>query len=215
MQGGSMSEAGWGITQLKWFAWILTLLLIPAAVRANVVDLGVLSYDPFIPGSPGSPGVDAFNVANFTGAFDLPPSFPVSDNLTLLGASLTLFPIGKTPQVFALGDIGPGFLLDAFGNPVVQVPDGELFTSAELTATLSATQFALAGGGSFTANSPAINTLLLPSSGSVLTPGVDFAFIEASSGPASTPEPASIVFLLTTLLASAGLVRRVRSRHST
>jgi hypothetical protein len=190
-------------------------LIASLSAKANFIDLGVFSFDSFIPGGPSSPGINAFNIANFTGAFDLPPSFPVIDNLTFQSATLTLFQSGQAPQIFTLGDIGPGFLLDAFGNPVVQIPDTEVFTSAELTATLSATTFALSGGGSFAASSAAIDTLLSPSSGSALSPGVDFALIQASSGPVPTPEPTSIVFLLTTLLASAGIVRGVRSSRAT
>jgi hypothetical protein len=79
--------------------------------------------------------------------------------------------------------------LDGFGNLVVEVPDNEVFTSAELTATLSATTFARAGGGVFTASSTAIDTLLLPSSGPNLIAGADLALIEASGSISTPPVP--------------------------
>jgi len=188
--------------RLTAFACVVGFCLIPTAAKADLISLGVLSYDTFIPGGLGSPGVDAFNIANFTGPFNLPPDFPVTDNLTLQGATLTLFQNGQTPQVLMLGDIGPGFLLDSFGNPVVQVPDNELFTSAEFTATLSVTQFALASGGSFVANSAAIDALLLPSSGPSLTADVDQTLIEAAGAfpTVTTPEPAGVVLLLSILV---------------
>jgi hypothetical protein len=195
------------------FDCALALCLAPAVARATAVDLGVLSYDVFIPGGAGSPGVDAFDIANFTGAFSVAPDYPVTDSLTFQSASLTLFPIGSTPVVIALGDIGPGFLLDAFGNPIVQVPDTEVFTSAEFTATLSPASFALAGGGTLTASSTAISTVLIPSNGATLTAGVDSAFIETNAvASASTPEPASLPLVAAALLLGAGLVK-ARSRR--
>lgn len=210
-----MNRVPWWRVRLHGAACIVALCLAPMMARADIADLGVLSYDVFIPGIPGSPGVDAFDIANFTGAFSLPPDFPATDNLTFQSASLTLFPVGLAPVVMALGDIGPGFLLDAFGNPVVQVPDSEVFTSAEFTATLSPLSFALAGGGPFTAGSAVIDTVLMPSNGATLTAGVDSALIETTGSlSTSTPEPSSIVLLLTCLSVCGWLLRRARSPSS-
>src|SRR5580658_9899718 len=103
-----MVDARWPFRRMSWCA--VALFLTAGAACANSVDLGVLSYDVFIPGAPGMPGVDAFDIANFTGAFGLPPDFPVSGNLTLVGATLTLFPLGQPSEVLALGNIGPGYL---------------------------------------------------------------------------------------------------------
>jgi hypothetical protein len=65
---------------LKWLANVIALGLVATGARGNLIDLGVLSYHPFIPGSPASPGVDAFDTANFTKAFNLPQEFPVTDS---------------------------------------------------------------------------------------------------------------------------------------
>jgi hypothetical protein len=174
--------------------------------HASTVFLGALSFDTFIPGSVDAPGVDAFNVANLTDSFSLPPDFPVTDNLIFQSASLTLNPVGQAPELFSLGDIGPGFLLDSSGNPVVQVPSTQTFASAEFTATLSAQVFALADGTSFTAGSTSIDVLLLPSQGLTLTADVDQTTLDVSSAPPSvTPEPENWAVTLLVLL---WLVRR-------
>jgi hypothetical protein len=182
----------------------LCALCVPA--HASTVLLGALSFDTFILGSVGAPGVDAFNVANLTGSFSLPPDFPVTDNLTFQSASLTLNLIGQPAELFSLGDIDPGFLLDSSGNPVVQVPSSLSIASAEFTATLSAQVFALAGGTSFTAGSTSIDVLLLPSQGPSLTADVDQTTLDVSSAsPSVTPEPESWAL---TLLVLVWLMRR-------
>ena len=144
----------------------LYLLAVPA--QANIASVGTLSYDTFIPGSSGFPGVDAFNLSNLSGGFSLPADFPVTDSLTFQSARLTLTFSDLSQEVFNLGDIGPGFLLDPSGNPVVQVPSDQLFASAEFTATLSPGSFALFNGTSFVADSTSLDVLLQPSSGPTL-----------------------------------------------
>lgn len=114
-----------------------TLCLLVSIAQADTVSVGVLSYDTFIPAGDGSPGVLAFDLANLTGAFSLPTDLPVTNSLTFESATLTLTLSDLTQDVIALGDIGPGFLLDQSGNPIVQVPGNEMFDSAEFTATLS------------------------------------------------------------------------------
>src|ERR1700733_1615119 len=180
--------------------------------RADVALVGTLSYDTFIPGGSGSPGIDAFNVSNLTGGFDLPPDFPVSDSLTFQSASLTLTFSNLSKEVFSLGDIDPGFLLDPSGNPVVQVPGDQLFASAELTATLSAGSFGLFDGTSFVADSTSIDVVLQPSSGLTLVADTDQTTIGVSgSGTEVTPEPSFFVVLLLALT-SLVLVRIRRKR---
>jgi len=176
----------------------VTFGLLTPAVRASTIAVGVLSFDTFIPpGGDGSPGVDAFDIVNLTGGFSLPPDFPVTDSLTFEDAILTLTLSDSSEEVFDLGDIGPGFLLDGSGNPVVQVSSDESFTSAELTATLSPTTFMLFDGSMFSADSSALDVLLLPSSGSTLTVDVDETTIDVSSAAAaSTPEPARAALVL-------------------
>ena len=182
------------------------LLLAPA--RAATVYVGALSYDTFVPAGDGSPGIFAFDLANLTGAFDLPPDFPVADDLTFQGAVITLTLSDLSQQVFDLGDIGPGFLLDGDGNPIVQVPGDEVIDSAEFTATLSAPTFALYDGTSFIADSTAMDILLLPSSGPTLTVDVDQITIGVSGTAQSTPEPSSRDMVLLALPLLAWSLRR-------
>jgi hypothetical protein len=176
----------------------VALVLSCSAARADSVNLGVLSYDTFIPSSAGGPGIDALDLSNLTGVFNLPSDFLVSDNLTFLNAVLTVTPSGQAAEVFDLGDIGPGFLLDTSGNPVVQLASDELVTSAELTATLSSTSFLLSDGTTFVADSTAIDVTLGPSSGQTLTADVDQAVISVSGGApiSSVPEPTGSALLL-------------------
>jgi hypothetical protein len=151
-------------------------------LRADSLNLGVVSFDNLIPGDLG-PGVNAFDISNFTGSFGLPPDFPSLTDVTFKNSTLKLF--GGTTQILALGDIGPGFLA-----PAASFPDTDDFSSAEFTADLDVTTFLLAGGGTFTANSAAIDIFLNPSSGLNLLAG-DFALITVSNEPTAIPEPAS------------------------
>jgi hypothetical protein len=194
-------------------AFCAVLCLSATAARADILELGTLSYDTFIPESQDFPGVDAFNISNLTGAFSLPPSFPALDNLTFQAATLTLFSSGQAPQLFSLGDIAPGFLLDQFGNPIIQVPGDETFQSAEFTATLSASSI-LEPGGTFTAGSNAIDVFLLPSQGPDLTPDDDQTTISVT-GQMSTPEPASWSLLLIVFAWVAWTLRKRRFSRST
>lgn len=199
----------------RWFyklAYCVALCLALTVAKADVF-VGVFSYDTFIPAGDGAPGVDAFNVANFTGSFGLPPDFPAADDLIFQSASINLFQGSTLWNTFTLGDIGPGFALDGFGNPLLQVPDDVAFTSAEFIATLSPLTFTLADGNLFTVSSGSIDTLLLPSSDSDLTVDVDNVLISVpgTEHVASTPEPASVVLLLTGIACLALRVRASRA----
>ena len=189
-------------------------LLLHTRARADIVNIGVLSYDTFIPSGAGSPGIDAFDLSNLTGAFNLPPDFSVSDSLILQNAVLTVTPSGQAAQVFDLGDIGPGLLSDPSGNPVVQLPSDELFASAELTATLSSTSFLLSDGTTFVADSGALDVTLGPASGPTLTADVDQGVISVSGGPpvSSIPEPKGSLPLLVAGVWFASRLRRTQ-RH--
>jgi hypothetical protein len=191
---------------------ILTVLcLFSAMARADIVALGTLSYDTFIPAGNGFPGVDAFNLANFTGAFSLSPDFPAVDDLTFQSAVLTLTLSDLSQEVLDLGDIGPGFLVDNSGNPIVQVPGDQVFASAELTATLSPLTFGLSDGTSFTADSAAMDILLLPSSGPSLAVDVDQITIGVSGTVQTTvPEPMSRDLILLVLPGVVWNLRRKR-----
>jgi len=190
------------------------LILSAPVVHATDLFVGTLSYDTFIPAGGGSPGVDAFNIANFTGAFDLPPDFPVSDDLTFESAVLTLTLADLSQQVFDLGDIAPGFLIDGSGNPVVQVPGNANFTLVEFTATLAPTTFTLFDDTSFNADSAAIDISLTPTSGPTLTVDVDQTTIDVSGSQViSTPEPRSSLLMVTgvlLLLSRSRFTKRLR-----
>jgi len=188
--------------------------LLASTARAGVISIGVLSYDTFIPAGGGSPGVDAFDIANLTGAYSLPPDFPVTDSLTLQSAVLTLTFSDSTQQVWDLGDIGPGFLLDNNGNPIVQVPGDETFASAELTAALSPRTFMLYDGSTFSAGSASIDTLLLPSSGTTLTVDVDQTTIDVSSAPSGVPEPSGVSLMAVGLVSIVFLWYRDHRRRT-
>src|ERR1019366_312893 len=130
----------------------IVLLLSPTAAFCDTVNIGLISFDVFIPGDINTPGVNVFNIYNFTGdpslgGFALPPDFPAMESLTFLSSSLTLMS-GGSPLAIPLGDLGPGALSPT--DPV-QFPDTSLFTGAIFTATLSRTSFLLSGGGAFLA----------------------------------------------------------------
>ncbi len=188
--------------RLATYAGLALNLALPAA-HADIINVGALAYDTFIPPGNGSPGVDAFDLANLTGAFGLPPDFPVVDDLTFQNAELLITSLNQPAQTIPLGDLGPGFLLDGSGNPVVQVPADQAFTSAEFMATLAPASFALSDGTTWTADSVSIDVLLLPASGPTLIADTDQIPIALSASPASTPEPASSALLLA---AALGLV---------
>ena len=180
-------------------ALFVLLLFISAIARAGEFPIGVLSYDVLIPSSPGAPGVDAFNLSNLTGGFDLPPDFPVATGVTWDNTYLTLTLLGDSQEVVLLGNISPGPLLDSSGNPLpsLQFPDTTQFLSAAFTGTLDLTNLTLFDGGTFSA-SHSISFTLLPSSGSTLVAGTDAGVIQAS--PSSVPEPSTGLLLLTLLL---------------
>jgi len=188
---------------------LLALCATGPASEAATIPVGFITFDELIPADQGNPGVNSFTIANLTGdpgtgGFALPPDFPVLTELTFLNASLTLFGTGA-PSVIPLGSIGPGFLSPAS----LQFPDTEQFTSAQFNAILSPTTFQLDGGGSFNASS-SVSAALFPAFGDFLSPGLDFALIEANeAGSADVPEPAAYT-LFTLGIACLTLVRRRR-----
>ncbi len=192
---------------------LLSLLVLSASpiAQANIALLGTFSYDTFVPAGSGSPGVDAFNLSNLTGAFDLPPDFPVSDSLTFLGGAVTLTDPDLTQQVFTVGDLAPGFLLDGSGNPLIQVSSNQLFISAEFTATLSPTSFMLYDGSTFTPDTVSVDVLLLPSSGPDLIADSDQTTLAAVQNSGS-PEPASFLLAAAALTGLALRWRLTRRR---
>jgi hypothetical protein len=145
---------------------ILILSVAAGVSRADTVELGTLSFDPFFPGF-----IDSFTVNNSTGGFSLAPLFPVTNDVTFTGGTLVVQ--GSSPENNPLADIGPGGF-QSF------VSDFDTFTSASFQAHLTTTLFTLADGTLFQADSNTITTLVTPSNGSDLVPGVDFAPITIS-----------------------------------
>jgi hypothetical protein len=188
----------------------IVLLLAPTVAFCGTVNLGLISFDVFIPGDTSTPGVNVFNIYNFSGdpasgGFALPPDFPVMDYLTFLSSSLTLMN-GGSPLVIPLGDLGPGALSPT--DPV-QFPDTSLFAGAIFTATLSRTNFLLSGGGAFLATSSTITAEVLPASGPSLVAGTDFAVITVSD-VSNVPEPRTTL-LLGTVLAQLIAINRKKN----
>jgi hypothetical protein len=183
---------------------LLILLLGCCLAPASSISLGVLSFNVLIPSAPGSPGVDDFEIDNFTGAFALPSDFPATDSVTFTNALLLLTPQGGSPISVNLGSLGPGIFTPA----PLDFSATTIFTSAQFTAALSPTNFAVSGAPPFQASSAQLLVNLIPSTGSALKPGTDFALIQASNVP--EPYTPLLVFLgLSLLLIST---RRSRSR---
>jgi hypothetical protein len=184
---------------------LLVVLLLPTLALGDTFNIGLISYDVLIPGDANTPGTNVFNISNFTGdpasgGFALPPDFPVIDALTFLNSSLTLMN-GGSPLVIPLGDLGPGVLSPT--DPL-QFPATSLFTGAIFTATLSQTSFLLSDGSTFVAGSSTISAAVLPSSGTSLAAGIDFAVITVSN----VPEPNSALLLGAAAAILIGINRR-------
>jgi hypothetical protein len=181
----------------------------PGIARANTITLpvGQISFDNFLPANPPAPGTNAFNVINFTGGF------PVASALTFNTASFSLVSASGIPINVPVGNLGPGPLLDPSGNPLfsLQFADTTTFSSATFTATLSQTTFLLSNGVVATlVGTPMISATILPSSGTTLNAGVDFAVLTVTASVPNTaiPEPGTLVLLGTGLAAGCRLKRR-------
>jgi hypothetical protein len=188
------------------------LLLFSPALRADLVNIGLVSFDVLIPGGPSSPGVNVVDISNLTGdpasgGFALPPDFPAFTLLTFLASKITLNPLGGVPETVALGDIGPG----PFTSPgFLQFPDSLLFSSAVFSATLSTTHILLADGSAFDAASSSFSTELLPAVGPSLVANNDLAVMTAANVP-EPPMSALLLFALAALVATNAMRRHASS----
>lgn len=186
----------------------LITFLAPSLLRADVFNLGVVSFVTAIPGALGLAGVNTFDIDNFTGdpitgGFALPPDFPSLTAVTFKNSSLTV-QIGNTKQVILLGDIGPG-TLDFFTIPALGFPDFTQISSATFTTTLDVQSQLLADGSIFQDNSAQISTLLTDSSAGVLVADSDSNLITVSNVLLATPEPANWLMLATIVACVFGL----------
>ncbi len=195
-------------------AFLCFAAILPGVAHANTIALGVISFDPFLPPSPPVPGTNAYNLTNFTGGFAIDPIFPAATALSFNGAMFVLTPTSGGAITVLLGNVGPGPLLDPMGNPLfaLQFPDTTTFSSAVFSATLSQTTFLLTNGTTVAVvGSPMITATILPSSGSTLVPGIDFAVLTVNVGPSTAvPEPASLLLVGSGLTFALGRVRRWR-----
>lgn len=165
---------------------LVGIVLAASPLFSEIVNVGVFSFNNLNPASGSSPGINDFEIDNLAGAlFGLPPDFPVADSITLDGVQATLFPAGGgSSQTVSLGDLAPG----VYTPDGLQLLDTSQFAEATLQATLSQTSFLLSDGATFLADSAAINAALLPSSGPVLQPGVDFVILSVSGEVSAIPE---------------------------
>jgi hypothetical protein len=177
---------------------LVVIALAASPLCGEIVDLGVFSFNNLNPGGNGSSGINDFEIDNFTGVlFGLPPDFPVTDSITLAGVQVTLFPAGAgSSPVIPLGDLAPG----VYTPDGLQFLDTSQFSEATLQATLSQTTFALSDGTTFLADSAAIDATLLPSSGPVLQPGVDFVILSVSGEVSAIPEARHSALFLVILI---------------
>jgi hypothetical protein len=189
---------------------LAALFILTSPSAAVAIPIGVVSFDTLI---PGPDGVNAFNIANLTEAFGLPPDFPVVDPVTFLSSSLSLTYQDGSTSTIDLMDIGPGFA----DNPNLFFADSVLFSSATFTATLSSLDFLLADGTTFQAASNLISVVLSPATGLLLSPG-DFAVIDIEGEIRdeeipSVPEPSTLVLLASGIAAGLTLRRRKMNRR--
>jgi hypothetical protein len=180
---------------------VVCLIFLTLQARADIIPIGLVSFDQLIPGDVGVPGINAFTIANFTGTNSLPPDFPVATDLSFLTTSLQL--TGDFSGTIDTGDIPLG----AASPASLDFPDTILFTSATFSGTLNITTFVLSDGRTFVASQPHFSASLLPSSPPDLAAGIDFAVIniDATESIQAVPEPSSCIlvcFALLVILAS-------------
>jgi hypothetical protein len=180
-----------------WLAGILAI-----SSHAAVLNIGDISWDITFPGNSGT-----FDIANFTGADELAPDFPVATPVHLSSLSLLVhFSNGSATtfgsSYFTLAADGLSF----DGNPIAIGGTNPKPISATLTGFFSPTTLNVTGSGTQTIDS-SLSATILPSSGTTLADG-DLALLVA--GPpgvvvSGAPEPSSALLLIagTLLLAAA------------
>jgi|SRR5271163_2431101 len=194
-----------------WIFLVMAALLavVGTTASADTIDLGTLNFDPFIADVPGFPGVNTFDVSNYTGDPNLggnafPPFFPVLTFVNFNDLSLSVTEDdGTLLPAIALGSmVGPG---DTFFN-AANFPDTQGFLSATLTGDLSTTTVTLSDGTVVTVGGD-FSATIVPSMGTDLTAGVDYATISAETVVVGAPEPSGFVLLGCGALLMLALIR--------
>ena len=196
-------------SRLRWRLFFV----LPATARATTIALGGISFNTLIPSGGGVQGVTDFELDNFSGIYALPPEFPAIGDVTFENSTLVLTKTGGVQDVISLGDLAPG----ANTPSVLSFSSQVDFVSATFTATLSAATFTLSDGTTFHASGNQISSEVTPSSGSTLSPDVDFSLITVAgtSGPTAVPEPRALFLELVALAGGAyGLRRRLNVRSA-
>ena len=181
-----------GVRPLSWEKfWLVIAALfvsttsVGSALGATIdVNFGVFSFDVLNPASAQSSGQNQFTIYNFTGANNLTPDFP--------GITDVVF---QHPSV----DVGTGSInigdVDSNGGGVQPASltflSTDNFTSATFDATLSTLDLQLADGTAIRLLSDQVSGVILPSHGTNLAAGADFALLTVTGTveAASAPEP--------------------------
>lgn len=189
----------------------------PTHATPLTVTVGAFTFDEFIPAADTTPGVDAFNITNLTDlGIDLDGNGIVAPALNFLDLVATLVDAAGASSSTLLGSLAANSVLaDGTGVSPLLFPDTQLFTSAVLTGSVEGFTAQLADGSVFTAALSPFTATLLPSNGTSLAAGADFALIAITgdvSQPAPVPEPGTLLLFATG--SAAALCRKARRRKS-
>jgi hypothetical protein len=164
---------------------------------ADTVGIGLLTFDP------DTPIPAAFDITNLTGVNAIPPTFPITTQLTItvtslianlqVGGTLTL-PGSDFTVVDASGDVDCTVAGDASTGGC------DFAAHPLLSATLTGTLSPLTGLAGLPAGDARIlgtfTTTITPGCGTTLTAGCDAAEIDATA----VPEPSAWILFATVLI---------------
>lgn len=176
------------------------LCALALGARADVITVGVVSFDSIVPAAPNSPGINAFTIYNFTGTNSLPGT--PDSALVFLDTSILI----NGTQSVDVGTVSPGSVQAATS----QFPSTTLFADAQFSATLDTTALTI-DGQDYVAASDQLTADLAPSTPPYLLAGTDFAVLEINAslaGLAAVPEPTSFWLAFLPLASLVLLLRR-------